>query len=184
MDQRVDEIVHACQPPRAVLFAHSLGAVPAVLAAASGRIDLAGLVLVEPALYDAVRGDEAIERHIAIVSEARDQAVADLRGFWMIFRPLMFGGPFDPETWATEQAVAEHWAFTTLPWGHGVRANATRDVSTLVITGCWNPEYEVIAQMLEESGARHRVISGTGHRPQDHPNFAVIVEEFLTEAAF
>ncbi|WP_307366138.1 hypothetical protein [Microbacterium sp. W4I4] len=57
-----------------ILYAHSIGAVPVALA--SGRVRIAGLVMVEPALYDIARGAESIERHIGIVTEARAQADA------------------------------------------------------------------------------------------------------------
>lgn len=162
---------------RTLLFAHSIGAVPAVLAAR--RLDLVGIVLVEPALYDIARGDEAIERHIAIVSEARSQADAgELRSFWAIFRPLMFGGPFDPVTWDVERAAAERWATTNLPWGHGVRAATLTGIPTLVITGGWNAEYERIAAHLASDGAEHIVLPGAAHRAQDAPGFAAAMAAF------
>lgn len=162
----------------AILFAHSIGAVPAVLSASRG-LSIAGLVLVEPALYDIARGEPAIERHIAAVTEARAQADAgDLRGFWAILRPLMFSGPFDPEHWDAEQAAARHWAKTNVPWGHGIRDGMLAGTPTLVITGGWNDEYELIARRLVAHGARHVVLEGAAHRPQDLPGFAQAVEEF------
>lgn len=165
---------------RVVLHAHSLGAVPAVLAAASGRLDVAGLVLVEPALYDIARGEHAIERHIAIVTEARAQAAeGELHGFWAIFRPLMFGEAFDVDRWDAERAAAERWASSNVPWGHGVRSGMITGIPTLVVTGGWNDEYETIAGVLTRHGARHIIRDGAAHRPQDLPGFATAVEEFL-----
>ncbi|MEJ1087661.1 hypothetical protein WDU99_04960 [Microbacterium sp. Mu-80] len=162
---------------RMLIFAHSIGAVPVVLAA--DRLNIAGLVLVEPALYDIIRGDEAIERHIGIVSDARAQADAgDLRAFWAILRPLMFDGPFDPDTWDDERAVAQHWSTTNLPWGHGVRAGMLAGIPTLVVTGGWNQEYEVIAGKLASEGAQHIVLAGADHRAQDTPGFAAAVAAF------
>ncbi|GAB3631429.1 hypothetical protein GCM10027421_07820 [Microbacterium shaanxiense] len=155
-------------------------AVPAVLAAASGRLDVAGLVLVEPALYDIARGEHAIERHIAIVTEARAQAAeGELHGFWAIFRPLMFGEAFDVDRWDAERAAAERWASSNVPWGHGVRSGMITGIPTLVVTGGWNDEYETIAGVLTRHGARHIVREGAAHRPQDLPGFATAVEEFL-----
>lgn len=161
----------------AVVHAHSIGAVPAVLAAATRGP--AGLVLVEPALYDLVRGEAVVERHIGIVTEARTRAaVGDLRGFWAILRPLMFGGPFDEVRWEAERPLAEHWATTNVPWGHGVRPGMLHGVPTMVVTGGWNDEYELIAARLVEDGAQHAVLTGAQHRPQDLPGFAQLAREF------
>lgn len=165
------------RPQGALLFAHSIGAVPAALSARAMKPK--GLVLVEPALYDIARGHPAIERHIGIVTEARTQADAgNLRGFWAILRPLMFGGPFDAARWDDERPVAERWARTNLPWGHGVREDMLNGIPTLVVTGGWNDEYEVIAGVLAGGGARHVVLPGAQHRAQDVDGFAGVVAEF------
>lgn len=163
--------------PGALVFAHSIGAVPVALAAR--QLDAAGLVLIEPALYDLARGHEAIERHIGIVTEARALAAeGDLRGFWAILRPLMFGGPFDEALWDEEQALAERWAHTNLPWGHGVRGRMLDGIPCLVVTGGWNAEYEAIADVLTTRGARRLVLPGAQHRPQDLPGFGAAVQTF------
>lgn len=162
-----------------LLFAHSIGAVPAVLAAATGELDLSGLVLVEPALYDIARGDAAIERHIAAVTEARAQAAdGNPRGFWGIVRPLMFGGSFDEALWADERPVADHWSRTNIPWGHGVRTEMLDGIPTLIVTGGWNEEYERIAALLAARGAEHVALTGADHRPQDMPAFSDVVGDF------
>lgn len=177
--EQVATLLAAYAGTRVLLYAHSLGAVPAVLAAASGELDVAGLVLAEPALYDIVRGEAVIERHIGIVTEARAQAdEGNLRGFWAVFRPLMFGGPFDPELWEAERATAQRWAASNVPWGHGIRSEMIAGIPTLIVTGGWNDEYETIARALERQGARRIVLEGAAHRPQDLPGFAPTVEEF------
>ena len=161
----------------ALVYAHSIGAVPAVLAARAMRAG--GLVLVEPALYDVARGRAAIERHIGIVTEARARADAgDLRGCWAILRPLMFGGPFDAERWEAERPLATRWATTNVPWGHGVRTTMITGIPTLIVTGGWNAEYETIAERLSEEGAEHVVLAGAQHRRQDLPEFTRIVADF------
>jgi pimeloyl-ACP methyl ester carboxylesterase len=181
IEEQVDELLGLLDA-RVLLFAHSIGAVPAVLAASQRREDIAGLVLVEPALYDIARGRASIERHIGIVTEARSQADAgNLCGFWAILRPLMFGGPFDPTRWDDERPLAERWATTNLPWGHGVRAQMISGIPTRVITGGWNDEYEVIADMLGRAGASPIVLDGAQHRPQDLPDFAAVVHTFERE---
>lgn len=162
-----------------IVFAHSIGAVPAVLAAASEPDSGVTLVLIEPALYDIVRGDAAAERHIAAVTEARSQAAAgNLRGFWGILRPLMFGGPFDAALWDEERSFARRWSSTNIPWGHGVRAEMLDGIPTRVVTGGWNVEYEHIAEALQDRGAAHTVLTGAAHRPQDVPGFSGIVRDF------
>lgn len=176
---QVATLIDAYSNTRVLLHAHSLGAVPTVLAAASDRLDVAGLVLVEPALYDIARGSESIERHIAIVTEARAQAEAgDLCGFWAMFRPLMFGASFDAGRWDEESAAAQRWSTSNVPWGHGVRRHLLESIPTLVVTGGWNDEYELIAHVLAQHGAQHLMLEGAAHRPQDLPAFAASVDDF------
>lgn len=179
VQDQVEVLRATCHGRRTLLFAHSIGAVPAVLTAASGDLDVAGLVLVDPALYDIARGDVAVERHVSAVTEARAQAAdGNLRGCWAILRPLMFGGPFDPSSWEEERAIAEHWSRTNVPWGHGVRAGMLTGIPTLVVTGGWNDEYELIAGALVAHGAEHQVLAGAAHRPQDLPGFPEHVAAF------
>ncbi|MFD5225322.1 hypothetical protein ACFWHT_06830 [Microbacterium sp. NPDC058342] len=175
--QQAQQLVRDIRDARPVVYAHSIGAVPVALAV--DQVPVRGLVLVEPALYDIARGAEPIERHIAIVSEARAQADAgDLRSFWAILRPLMFGGPFDAATWDRERPVAERWARTNLPWGHGVRERMLRGIPMLVVTGGWNDEYERMAGLLAADGAQHVVLRGARHRPMDLPAFADTARAF------
>ncbi len=177
--EQTEVLVHNGAGRPGFLFAHSIGAVPAVLAAATDRLDLSGLVLVEPALYDIARGDAVIERHVAAVTEARTQAAGgNLRGFWGILRPLMFGGSFDEALWPEERSIADHWSTTNVPWGHGVRAEMLDGIPTLIVTGGWNEEYEHIAALLAARGAEHVVLAGAEHRPQDVPTFSAVVGDF------
>lgn len=153
IEEQTSTIREVCGVRRITLFAHSIGAVPAVFAATN--VNVAAMVLVEPALYDTARGNAAVERHISAVTEARAQATAgNLRGCWAILRPLMFGGPFDEQHWDEERPVGEHWSTTNVPWGHGVRPAMLTGVPTLVVTGGWNDEYEVIAEVLAAHGAQ------------------------------
>lgn len=124
-----------------VLVAHSLGAVPAVLASATRRPRR--LVLAEPALYDVARGDPAIERHIARAASPASLGMRSLT--------------------------------TPVPWGHRLRADAIAGIDTVVATGAWLDEYEAIAAALVAAGARHVVLEGHQHRPQDDPRFADLV---------
>lgn len=177
VSEQVELLVRYFGAAPTIVYAHSIGAVPVALA--TRRMQIAGLVLVEPALYDIARGEEPIERHIGIVSEARARADAgDLRSFWAIMRPLMFGGPFDAKAWEHERPAAERWATANLPWGHGVRAGMLHGIPTLVVTGGWNDEYEQIARVLVGEGAEHLVLAGAQHRPMDLPAFTDAARAF------
>ena len=178
---RVTRLEHEFGDEPIVVFAHSLGGVTAALATQASRLDVRALVLIEPALYDIVRGTACIERHIAIHSEARAQAAdGNLPGYWMMVRPVMFGGEFEPERWDEERPLALLWSQAETPWGHGIRADMVTGIPTLVVTGAWNEEYEAIAATLVAGGAEHRVLAGAGHRPQDLPGFAALCDEFLS----
>jgi len=167
-------------PQGAVLFAHSAGAVPAVLAIDRKAVSVEALVLLEPALYDVARGMPAIEQHIDAITHARTLADAgDLYGFWREVRPVMFGGPAEQEKWAVEEALAARFASVELPWGHAVTPDMIEGVRTLVITGGWNAEYEAIADVLVTHAATHQQLVGNEHRPQDHPDFEAAVQRFL-----
>ncbi|OAN40217.1 hypothetical protein A4X16_13470 [Microbacterium sp. H83] len=178
--ERNVDVLERKVPPQAVLFAHSAAAVPLALAVRSMRVVPQAVVLVEPALYDAVRGVPSIEHHIEAVTRARSLATAgDLFGYWSIIRPLMFGGPAVESHWADERRSAESFAAKRPPWGFGLDAAALDGVRTVVVTGAWNDEYEVIADALAQRGASRARLPGYGHRPQDHPDFERLVTDLL-----
>lgn len=167
-------------PQGSVLFAHSAGAVPAVLAINRKAVFVDALVLLEPALYDIARGMPAVEHHIDVITHARALADAgDLYGFWREVRPVMFGGPAEQENWGAEEPLAARFATVELPWGHAVTPDMIEGVRTLVITGGWNAEYEAIAAVLATHGATHQRLVGNEHRPQDHPDFEGVAQRFL-----
>lgn len=173
--------VAAATGPGDVLVAHSLGAVPALLALPLLAGPPRAVLLSEPALYDLVRGDAAIEAHIAAVEAARAAHRSDgAEAFWRLARPIFGGGPFDPAGWAAERAGAERLATIESPWGHGLDQEAVRaalgGVPTTVATGGWSAEYEAIGTALSLLGARHVVLEGTHHRPHDDPRFAALVD--------
>jgi len=179
MQQNVD-VLEASTPPSSVIVAHSAGAVPVFLALQSHALSPTALVLVEPGLYDIARGDDAIERHIELMTRARTlSSHGDLFGYWSIVRPLMFGGEAERTRWEAERGAAARFEAKQPPWGFPVAASAIDDTPTLVLTGDWNGEYEAIARILEKHGAIHRHLRGKTHRPQDHPDFEATVEGFL-----
>lgn len=180
MDENVASLA-ALTPRDAVVFAHSAGAVPVFLALKARQIAPRALVLLEPGLYDVARGVPVIEDHIETMTRARALSRSgDLFGYWSIVRPLMFGGPADRSRWDEEREAAARFEAKQPPWGFGVTSSAINGVPTLVVTGGWNSEYEVIAGVLVGEGAEHVQLAGTNHRPQDHPGFADTVDGFLS----
>ena len=178
-DEKARELARL-SPSHAVLIAHSAGAITAGLAIDRFAVSPEALVLVEPALFDLARGSKAVERHIGAVTDARRHAIqGDLFGFWQRLRPIFFGGPADAGAWANERHAAEKFAAMELPWGHGIDAESIGQVPTLVVTGAWNDEYEEIAAELTRYGARHVQLAGFQHRPQDSPDFADMVDDFV-----
>src|SRR5690606_8008043 len=108
----------------AVVGAHSYGAVAVALALRGERARIGGLVLIAPALYDVARGDPSVERFIATMARARrDYARGGLAAYWAVVRPLMFGGPFAPDLWDAEAAIAARMYALADPWGHGVTSS-------------------------------------------------------------
>ncbi len=92
MLRKADVVGEQCPEGDVVVIAHSLGAVPAALAYRAGDISASHMVLLEPALYDIARGEDAIERHVISMIEAREHAGrGDLFAYWQIVGPLMFG---------------------------------------------------------------------------------------------
>lgn len=180
MADKVDAVVAQSPLGPVVVVAHSLGAVPVAMAVSARRLHASHVVLLEPALYDIARGHEAIERHITTMTRARHHAESgNIFGFWQEFSELMFGRPANPETWDADRPIAERFASLDTPWGHDTDISWVADVPTLVLTGGWNQEYEVIADRLSQAGARHRHL-GSSHRPQDHPEFEAVLAGFIT----
>lgn len=168
------EAVAAAVRPGDVVVAHSLGGVAAALALPMLATPPAALVLCEPALFDLARGDAAVEAHVAAM-DAAHEALPSLSGFWARARPALLGEPFDEGRWEDERALATLLTRTERPWGHGIDAGMLRGVPTTVVTGGWNAEYEAIAAALVRAGARHEVLEGSGHRPQDDARFLAIL---------
>jgi alpha-beta hydrolase superfamily lysophospholipase len=163
-----------------IVVAHSLGAVPVALAHAAGRLPASHVVLVEPALYDIARGEDAVEAHIGPMTAARGLAErGDLFGYWQVVAPMMFGREATREAWDEDEDLARRFASMDPPWGHGVTASVFNDVPTMVATSGWNREYDAIAGRLVDAGATHVLLPGARHRPQDHPDFESVLVDFV-----
>jgi NAD(P)-dependent dehydrogenase (short-subunit alcohol dehydrogenase family) len=69
------------------------------------------------------------------------------------------------------------------PWSVPVEGAVVGRVPTLVVTGAWNEIYEEVASALVERGARHVILEGHGHRPQDHAHANDVIEQHLNAAS-
>lgn len=177
---KADVVGEQCPDGDVVVVAHSLGAVPTALAHRAGDISASHMVLLEPALYDIARGEDAVERHIVPMTQARERAgQGDLFGYWQIVGPLMFGREATRDSWEEDQDLARRFAEMDPPWGYAIEASVFAGIPTMVVTGTWNDEYEAIAERLVRAGATHVSLSGAEHRPQDHPGFEPALSEFL-----
>ena len=162
----------------AVVIAHSFGG-PIAMRAALRRPDLVkALVLFEPAAYALGRGLYPIEAHIARMQPVLDRADRlAAPDFITEFIAAMTGtAPSRPAS-ADALIAAERQRMLPGPWTLDTPAETGRPV--LVITGEWNDEYELIAEKIP--GSRHVILSGHGHRPQDHPLAGRTVLQFMQE---
>ncbi len=161
------------------VVAHSAGAVPALRAAAARPGLVRSLVLCEPAAFAAARGGPLVEEHVAEMSAvfalADDPSVDDV-AFAAAFLERLGGtppDPADPETAAFGRRVRA----APPPWSEPLDGAVVGRVPTLVLTGGWNDLYDEVADALCAAGARRAVLTGHGHRPQDHPDADALILE-------
>ncbi|ALE92466.1 hypothetical protein AOC05_09305 [Arthrobacter alpinus] len=184
------------------LVAHAQGAISAMMAAVERPDLVKSLVLLEPALLSLTAelpATLAYREHLEPLYARREE-----------LRDTEFAVEFHRLTSSTSSAAAPAAgglagtmpggtvAATGLPstQGESARRRAARTrlqvppweaplhivpgVPTVVITGGWEPLYEEIADYLATTGARHIITRG-GHRPQDGPEGAALIEHFLEE---
>lgn len=179
LDHRAASLANLSTAEPATVIAHSLGAIPALLAIGSGQLHPARLVLLEPALFDIIRGIRSVEEHITLMTRARQRAAGgDLFGYWELVKPKMFGGPALEEDWQQDEPHARRFSTLPAPWGHDITPGIIEALPTLVLTGGWNEDYEAIAAVLARHGADHQVLPGSGHRAQDEPEFEALIASF------
>ena len=170
--------------PDATVVAHSWGGTLVGIAMAHHGARPAALVLVEPALFDLARTNESVRKHVSVMTDARALADAgDLRGFWDLVKPMMFGAEATDDAWATDEPHAARSARLTAPWGFDLERSLPELPPALVITGAWWDGYEAIAHALVARGARHLQLVGAQHRPQDLTGFSPAVSEFECDVA-
>lgn len=169
---------------KAVLVAHSYGAIAALMAAAAVPARVRVIVLFEPACLSLARGRSTVERHIEIMQAALgDQRLSD-EAFLDRFlesvgrrssRPLeALSGPARRDVRRMRSQRG--------PWEAELDPAIVGTVSTTVVTSGSSELSEEVADALVELGARHVMWSGTGHRPQDDDRAnALLTEAFAGE---
>lgn len=177
---QVDALLACASGPLDVL-AHSHGAVAALLVAQGVARPVRSLVLFEPACFSLARGAPAVEQHIAamepVVTGLRsDPRVDDVEYARRFFAAL--GAPAPPAETAEQRRALRRLRTVPAPWDVRIDPSVPARVPTLVVTGGWLPLYEQTAEALREAGARHEVLEGHGHRPQDHPRANAVVLDF------
>ncbi len=164
------------------VVAHSSGAVAATLAAAASPGLVRSLVLFEPACFALARGGEEVERHVSqmipVFEDASEAAVSDGEFAARFLTALGAEPPFPPEP--ALSAMGQRVRAVPPPWDYASDTSFVSAVRTLVITGGWNALYDEVAAALVEAGARHVVLAGYEHRPQDHEQASrILLEHWL-----
>jgi pimeloyl-ACP methyl ester carboxylesterase len=175
----VDEIVALLADEGGHVVAHSAGAVPALRVAQRHPRLLRSLVLCEPAAFAAARGGPLVEAHVATMSTAfalADEASVDDVAFATVFLERLRGTPPDPADPETA-AFGRRLRSSPPPWDDALDRTVVGRVPTLVLTGGWNDLYDEVADVLCAAGARRAVLTGHGHRPQDHPDADALILE-------
>ncbi|WP_104088131.1 alpha/beta fold hydrolase [Arthrobacter sp. GMC3] len=183
------------------LVAHAQGAVAAMMAAVERPDLVKSLVLVEPALLSltaelpaTLAYREHLEPLYAKRAELRDtefavefhRLTASSAGSTTGLVPgtasagTASGAGLAHTQGESAQRRAARTRMQAPPWEAPL--HIVPGVPTVVITGGWEPLYEEIAEYLVTTGARH-VITRGGHRPQDGPDGAALIEHFLAEFA-
>jgi pimeloyl-ACP methyl ester carboxylesterase len=176
-DRWEQRLLRACGTG-SVVVAHSFGG-PVAMRAAARRPDLvSALVLFEPGAYALARGHASVEDHVRRVQPVLDQVgVLTTAQFAVAFAAAVTGRTTSPPTEADALLAAERQRSLPGPWTLDTPKHL--GVPTLVVTGGWHDEYETIASRI--AGARHITLTGHGHRPQEHPDAARIVRDFLSD---
>ena len=176
----VQPVVIDALAPRGHLVAHSYGCVSAVLAATERPDVVASLVLCEPPFVGLTAGWPETDAHVAALAplfERRsDPTFTDLElsaGF-----ATAVGMPvpdFTPDQLA--RSAARLRAFTPA-WLIAIDPTIVGRVPTLVVTSGNRDIYDEVAYLLEGHGATRLVLSGHGHRVQDHPDATAAFRRF------
>lgn len=167
--------------PGGHLVAHSLGAIPAMLAAVAHPELVRSLVLVEPACLSltAELPATAAYRNLMEPLFAARHSMGDA-DYLREFQRRTASATAEPPSGGDPLRVARRLRMQPPPWDAPL--HIVPGVPTLVLTGGWEPLYEEIAGYLQETGALHRTAAG-GHRPHDSAEGDRIIRSFIAETA-
>lgn len=160
------------------ILGHSYGGITASLAATMGGPRVKSLVLFEPACMTIAMDRPAtkalLARLIPTLDESLREGVSDAELAIRMFE--IKGQATDPDDPNLSRAGANLRAWGPM-WSHSVDVSVYGRVPTLVVTGGWDVNFDEYALVMTEHGARHSVLTGFGHRPQDHPDANSLIEE-------
>jgi pimeloyl-ACP methyl ester carboxylesterase len=164
------------------LVGASYGAVSALTATMRSEGRVASLTLVEPILLSIARGNVAVEELVAKMQYALEaRSLEEFEDRLENAIGLKMKKPWTEE----DRRWLGRFKAQRPPWDASIPLTPLPDmgVPLLVVTGGWNEVYEAIAkQLVEGFGARHEVIEGAGHRPQDHAGFDRLLEDWWARA--
>jgi len=170
------------------LVGHSYGGVIALLAAAQRADALASLTVLEPPATRVARGNSDAEAFAAGGAALyASGATSDPEAFLRRFLEAV-GSRFDPPSPLPPDLAQGAQALTVErgPWEAEIPLDALAATSfpKLVVSGAHHPAFEAICHVLEhELPAERLVLPGYGHVVQLHPEFNVLLGDFVERAS-
>ncbi len=170
------------------LVGHSYGGVIALLAAAQRADALASLTVLEPPATRVARGDSDADAFAAGGAALyASGATSDPEAFLRRFLEAV-GSRFDPPSPLPPDLAQGAQALTVErgPWEAEIPLDALAATSfpKLVVSGAHHPAFEAICDVLEqELPAERLVLPGYGHVVQLHPEFNVLLGDFVERAS-
>jgi len=170
------------------LVGHSYGGVIALLAAAQRADALASLTVLEPPATRVARGNSDADAFAAGGAALYESgATSDPEAFLRRFLEAV-GSRFDPPSPLPPDLAQGAQALTVErgPWEAEIPLDALAATSfpKLVVSGAHHPAFEAICHVLEhELPAERLVLPGYGHVVQLHPEFNVLLADFVERAS-
>ena len=170
------------------LVGHSYGGVIALLAAAQRADALASLTVLEPPATRVARGNSDADAFAAGGAALyASGATSDPEAFLRRFLEAV-GSRFDPPSPLPPDLAQGAQALTVErgPWEAEIPLDALAATSfpKLVVSGAHHPAFEAICDVLEhELPAERLVLPGYGHVVQLHPEFNVLLGDFVERAS-
>jgi pimeloyl-ACP methyl ester carboxylesterase len=161
------------------LVGHSYGGVVSLLAAAQRPDAVRSLTVIEPPALGFVRGDEAVERFIAGVSSARNEAAGPEDYARRFFAAFGLSPRTEPLQGDAVRAATSSW-HERAPWEAKLDLETLRAAPfpKLVVRGAWDvapPEAQALGRnafhavcdvLVEQLGAESATIPGVAHSVQ------------------